>query len=267
MELLRRILPITISISALFYLIGLSNGTCHIATEAGQKLEIPAPQLQPGFHDNSDTRRKAAIRRAHLKSSPSGKLYSARVSQGHKSPSGYELPHRARKFQPYVERYSKKFKISSCLIFAVMKAESNFNVTAESPASAYGLMQLVPETGGRAAYRMVYGSDEIPSREYLEDPDRNIELGAAYLRLASNYFAGVEKQLSREYCQIAAYNTGTGNVIKAFGGGYSEAIATINSLTPSEVYEYLTTYLPSEETRIYLAKVLAYRQEFAKLYL
>ena len=55
-----------------------------------------------------------------------------------------------------------------------------------------------------------------------------------------------------EYCVIAAYNTGVGNVLRAFSRGKpSEAIAAINRLPPEAVYQQLRTGLPYQETRVY----------------
>ncbi|MCP4042774.1 MAG: DUF3393 domain-containing protein, partial [Gammaproteobacteria bacterium] len=114
---------------------------------------------------------------------------------------------RARHYAPYVDRYARRFGVSKSLIYAVMKVESNFNPFAVSSAPAYGLMQLVPTTGGRDAYRHARGRDVTPSRDYLFHPGNNIELGIAYLHLVdSQFLAGVKDPVSREYCTIAAYN-------------------------------------------------------------
>lgn len=185
--------------------------------------------------------------------------------RGNLPSEGYAL-RSARKLKTYVDHYAAKFRIKPKLVFAIIKTESNFNARAASHASAFGLMQLVPKTGGRVAYKMVHGKDVVPSRKYLQDPDNNIELGTAYLRhLAQVYFDAVENAESREYCLIAAYNTGPGNVYRAFGGDYNTAIAKINSLSPSQVYAYLKRHLPYKETRKYLFKVVSSQQEFAPL--
>ena len=62
---------------------------------------------------------------------------------------------------------------------------------------------------------------------------------------------------SRFYCTIAAYNTGSGNVARAFTNktNFSEASREINKLTPDEVYETLMKKLPYDETKHYLKKV------------
>src|SRR5262249_19280329 len=156
-----------------------------------------------------------------------------------------------------------KYQVSPSLVLAIMRTESNFNAFAVSSAPAYGLMQLVPTSGGRTAYRRVNAVDETPSREYLFDPDHNIQLGTAYLSVLSDVeFHSVSNQSAREYCVIAAYNTGAGNVTRAFSKDRNEAMRIINGLQPPALYEKLRTSLPHEETRLYLVKVTGYRKQY-----
>ncbi|MBT1064009.1 DUF3393 domain-containing protein [Bowmanella sp. Y26] len=169
----------------------------------------------------------------------------------------------ARKYSPLVARYAEKYQISANLIYAMIRAESNFNPFAVSAVPAYGLMQLVPSSGGRDAYKLVHGQDSQPSKDFLFNAGNNIELGAAYLHILTyQHLAQVQNQVSREYCVISAYNTGAGNVFKAFGGKRQAALQQINSQTPTQVYETLRRELPYEETRHYLGKVVDYRKQF-----
>ena len=169
----------------------------------------------------------------------------------------------AKKYQATVNRYAAQYKVSTSLIYAVIRTESNFNPYAVSAAPAYGLMQLVPTSGGRDAYRKVKGNDGIPSKEYLFDANNNIELGTAYLHvLAYNQLEDIHDEVSREYCVISAYNTGTGNVLKVFSAKRTEATAAINSSRPATVYQKLRGGLPYQETRDYLKKVVDYRKQF-----
>lgn len=169
----------------------------------------------------------------------------------------------AERYRPLAAKYGEKYGVSPSLVLAVIRTESNFNPFAVSSAPAYGMMQLVPTSGGREAYRHVSGSDGIPTREYLFDAERNIELGTAYLgRLQGVHLVQVGSALSREYCAIAAYNTGPGNVFKTFGKGAASAVNAINSMQPPAVFEKLRTKLPYEETRDYLVKVTQFRRQF-----
>ena len=169
----------------------------------------------------------------------------------------------AEKYRTLVHRFAEHYNISPSLVFAVIRTESNFNPYAVSSAPAYGLMQLVPTSGGREAYRKAKGQDVAPSREYLFDPANNVELGTAYLNvLMFNQLEAVDHDVSREYCVIAAYNTGPSNVFRTFSRDRTTAVNQINGLQPAGVYDQLRKKLPYEETRNYLEKVTGYRKSF-----
>lgn len=172
----------------------------------------------------------------------------------------------AKKYSAIVHAYAAQHRVSPSLVFAVIRTESNFNPYAVSSAPAYGLMQLVPSSGGRDAYRKVKGTDAVPSPDYLFDVENNIELGTAYLAvLTYNHLEVVQNETSREYCVISAYNTGAGNVFKAFAPSRKDAIASINATAPPLVYEKLRADLPYAETRAYLQSVIAHRKQFVSL--
>lgn len=169
----------------------------------------------------------------------------------------------AEKYRALVLRYAGKYKMSPSLVFAIIRTESNFNPYAVSSVPAYGLMQLVPTSGGREAYRRAKGEDVAPTRDYLFDPQNNVELGTAYLNvLMFNQLDEVANDISREYCVIAAYNTGPGNVLRTFSKNRTTAVQQINGLQPSALYEKLRANLPYQETRNYLEKVTTYRKSY-----
>ncbi len=165
---------------------------------------------------------------------------------------------KAKRYKPYVVEESRKRKISHPLIFAIIHTESHFNPLARSPVPAYGLMQIVPHTAGRDVTKFLFGKPVILSPSYLYNARNNIRIGTAYLHLLYyRYFRGVRNPESRLYCTIAAYNTGPGNVARAFTGtgDLRKAIRVINRMTPREVYRTLLKKLPYAETRDYLRKV------------
>ena len=169
----------------------------------------------------------------------------------------------AEKYRAVVLRYAEQYKMSPSLVFAIIRTESNFNPYAVSSAPAYGLMQLVPTSGGREAYRRAKGEDVAPTRDYLFDPQNNVELGTAYLNvLMFNQLDEVANEVSREYCVIAAYNTGPGNVLRTFSKNRTTAVQQINGLQPAVLYDKLRSNLPYQETRNYLEKVTTYRKSY-----
>lgn len=174
---------------------------------------------------------------------------------------------RAAEFKDIIHANSQRFSIDEPLIYAVIEQESAFNPRARSSAPAYGLMQLVPRSGGREAFRHVHGRDRVPLPVYLYVPENNVELGAGYLhKLMTVTFAGVKNEDSRMLCAIAAYNTGPGNVCRAITGGtsVSKAIPLINSMTYDKLYERLRKKLPYAETRDYIQKVISKREKYIR---
>lgn len=178
---------------------------------------------------------------------------------------------KAEKYLPLVRKYAAQYDVSPSLILGIMRSESSFNPHAVSSAPAYGLMQLVPTSGGREAYRRAKNEDLSPSKDYLFDAENNIELGTAYLSvLLYDQLQGVEDRMSRDYCVISAYNTGPSNVMRAFTEikgkqRLKDGVAQINSLTPAQVFQELREKLPYAETRNYLPTVNNNRKRYYSL--
>ena len=165
---------------------------------------------------------------------------------------------RARRYYPLVREHAERFGHDPAIIMAMVHTESAFNPMAASGASAYGLMQLVPSSGAREAYRWLHSKDMAPTPDYLMRPRENIELGTAYLRiLQERMFEGVEHPTSRLYCAVAAYNGGAGNVGRTFTGRKSvqTSLDKINTSSPEQVLQKLRTAAPHEETRDYVRRV------------
>ena len=101
-------------------------------------------------------------------------------------------------FWDTVEQASKRHSIDPLIILSVMREESRFDQTVKSPAGAYGLMQLMPQTAYRLDKSLNLG---IRRPSQLTDPKNNIQLGSFYLKSLLNEFHSLAHML-------AAYNAG-----------------------------------------------------------
>ena len=171
----------------------------------------------------------------------------------------------AERVAPVARRFADTYDVDLAIVLAIIKNESAFNPRAQSHVPAFGLMQLVPSSGGRDAYAFVEGKQRAPSPELLFQPNRNVELGTAYFHLLMfRYLKAVRDRTAREYCAIAAYNTGAGNVARAFGHATNvdAAAREINGISPQTVYRRLRRDLPYAETKTYLKRVVEDREDY-----
>ena len=246
-----------------------------IETQLGSALQAP---LAANIETNTEIGNIAAnaLDRVAETESPGSdiKVSSSMLSSGAKKvtvtiPFAVDyLSESAQRYQNQVIEEANRRGLPPSLVYAIMETESHFNPRARSHIPAFGLMQLVPSSGGLDAYHYVYGEKLVLGPEYYFNPDQNVELGTAYLDLLlTRYLRAVENEESRTLCAIAAYNTGAGNVARSFSGGTSVrgAASLINALEPEAVYEHLITNLPYEETRNYVKKVTKTRERYRTL--
>lgn len=186
-----------------------------------------------------------------------------------KIPLPKEFPFkRAEKYLAGAKQAASKWKIDPALVMAIAHTESHFNPLARSHIPAFGLMQIVPSSAGKDASKLMYGKSRLLTSDELYNPSFNLDTGSAYLSmLQTRYLKRITNPKTRLFCTIAAYNTGTGNVAKAFIGQASmqRAYPVINQLSPERVFEILKTDLPYKETRKYLVKVTNHMDSYTKL--
>ncbi|MCV2525606.1 MAG: murein transglycosylase domain-containing protein, partial [Candidatus Lightella neohaematopini] len=176
----------------------------------------------------------------------------------------YGIYEKSYKYLNLVNKASKKYGIDKSLILAIMQIESNFNPYAISHSNALGLMQIIRESAGRDVFKR-QGKWGQPSRNYLLNPENNIDIGTAYLAILQNeYLNKINNPLSRKYAVITAYHSGAASVLKVFSQNQNKAIKIINNLKPKDVYLMLNTKHPSLESRNYLNKVNQLQQEYQK---
>lgn len=104
-------------------------------------------------------------------------------------------------YSEYVEKYSKDYNIDSNLIYAIIKAESNFNEGAVSSSGAVGLMQLMEPTAKDVATKL----NTDFSIDLLYNAKDNIKLGTKYFSILLEKYGNITVALM-------AYNAGSGNV-------------------------------------------------------
>ncbi len=108
-------------------------------------------------------------------------------------------------YSEIISTYAEEYDVEENLIYAVIKAESNFDNNAVSNKSAIGLMQIVEETAIDVARRNNIEIDSENIEEELLDIDNNIHIGTKYLSMLLTQYGNVEVAL-------AAYNAGIGTV-------------------------------------------------------
>ena len=92
------------------------------------------------------------------------------------------------------------------LMHAIIRQESNFEITVRSPAGALGLMQLMPGTAGDTRRKLGIKRPKNGAGALTTDPAYNVLLGSTYLQQMLNRFDGSAVMAS------AAYNAGPARV-------------------------------------------------------
>lgn len=149
------------------------------------------------------------------------------------------------KYSEYVEKYSEENGIDKYLVYAIIKAESNFDPDVKSKADAIGLMQLMEETAVERSN--VIDNEEIESYD-LYDPETNIKLGTSYFAYLLDLYNG------NTVLAVIAYNAGLGNVQEWIRSG-------IIKQDGSDIEN-----IPYKETENYVRKILRDYQMYLKIY-
>ena len=79
-------------------------------------------------------------------------------------------------YKEIVLLYADEYNVDENLIFAVIKAESNFENTAVSHKGAIGVMQIMEETGEEIANKIDLKLDKENLRGELAKIDNNINI-------------------------------------------------------------------------------------------
>lgn len=148
-----------------------------------------------------------------------------------------------QKYSEYVEKYAKEFEVEKELIYAMIKAESNFKHDAVSSKEALGLMQILESTAYEVANELKL---EITKEEII-NPETNICLGTKYISNLIKRYENIE-------LAVASYNAGIGNVD--------------NWIEEKKIKEDGTDIenIPFKETNNYVRKILRDYKIYKELY-
>jgi soluble lytic murein transglycosylase len=135
-------------------------------------------------------------------------------------------------------------RVDPSFIAALIRQESMFNPTATSAAGARGLMQVMPDLGGRLAHSLAY---PVWDPVLLYQPDVSLQLGSFHLQeLLGRYERPVEV--------LAAYNAGVSRVER-----WSRRVGV-------EDPEVFAERIPFVETRGYVRVIQRNQELYRSLY-
>jgi len=135
---------------------------------------------------------------------------------------------------------SQKNGLDPSWLFGITRQESAFNPSARSHVGATGLMQLMPKTGQLIA-RLI--NQPLKKTSELLNPDRNIQLGSAYLRRM------YDQNQHNPVLATASYNAGPHRI--------KRWLPTQD--LPADIW---IENIPFKETRHYTQTVLSYAAIF-----
>lgn len=149
-----------------------------------------------------------------------------------------------RPYLEHAEKEASRNQLPQALVYAIMREESGFDPRAQSPANAFGLMQLIEPTARHFGKEL-----NMPvSTRALLNPRVNIALGARTLASYSERFP--ENRL----LGIPSYNAGPGRPKR-----------WLKEL-PSQDFDLWVELIPFRETRRYTKRVLASYGVYTFLY-
>lgn len=139
-------------------------------------------------------------------------------------------------FRDSFTSYAKQNSLKTPWVFAVARQESMFVYDAKSPVGALGLMQVMPATAKQTATK---NGIAYSNTSNLLEPQKNIQIGSAYLRNMLDNFD------NDPVLATAAYNAGPGRV---------KEWLQVRSTTDDIWVEII----PFKETRQYVQNVMGF---------
>jgi soluble lytic murein transglycosylase-like protein/TolA-binding protein len=164
--------------------------------------------------------------------------------------NGQQIPKAAQKvifpidYWLAIKKQASARGLDPYLIAALINQESAFDAGIRSSANAWGLMQVVPQTGKQLARQLKIRKF---STARLTDPNINLQLGTLY-------FKNLLAQLGNVTYVLASYNAGESKVVRW--------MAERRSLPQDEWIDDI----PYPETQSYVKKILSTAEDYRRLY-
>ena len=136
-----------------------------------------------------------------------------------------------------IKQQARTYNLKEAYIYAIIRQESAFREDVVSYVGAHGLMQLMPNTAKLVAHQHKIAYND---KKQLFISQKNINLGAAYLRQLGNRFD------NHPLLMAAAYNAGPRQVYRWI---------STNPLKEADIW---IETLPFQETRNYLKNIMAF---------
>jgi len=147
-------------------------------------------------------------------------------------------------YWPLITKYSQLHSLDPYLVAALMAQESTFTAEIRSHANAYGLMQIIPDTGRRYARKM--GIKPF-STALLRQPEINVQIG-------TQLFSDLVAKYGGSYFALASYNAGESRVDRWTGE------------RPGIPQDEFIDDIPFPETQNYVKRILGTAEDYRYLY-
>ena len=104
--------------------------------------------------------------------------------------------------EEFVSMYSDEYGVDENLVFAVIKAESNFQEDAVSHKDALGLMQIMKETAEDVARKYNIEIDFNNSEREILNVQNNIKIGTKYLAVLLEKYKNIEVAVAMQVLEL-----------------------------------------------------------------
>jgi soluble lytic murein transglycosylase len=147
-------------------------------------------------------------------------------------------------YWPLITKYSTMHGLDPYLVAALMAQESTFTAEIRSHANAYGLMQIIPDTGRRYARKL--GIKPFTTA-MLRQPEINVRIGTQFFRDLIDRYGGA-------HFALASYNAGESRVDRW------------SNERPGIAQDEFIDDIPFPETQTYVKRILGTAEDYRYLY-